>query len=80
VACATGSPVNDAVQLRTRAIISQVAAFNIHQDSTLAALGWPDFAGPRCEAVKAVLRAHTRGALGVDVAYHSAGSAAPKGG
>jgi len=65
VACATGSPLTDSVQVRTHAILSQVSAFNINQHSTLAALGWPDFAGPRCDAVKAVLRAHTRGALGV---------------
>jgi AcrR family transcriptional regulator len=75
VACATGSPMTDAVQLRTRAILSQVSAFNTYQDSTLQALGWPDFAGPRCDAVKAVLRAHTRGALGVDVTPHGAGAA-----
>jgi len=67
IARATGSPVTDHVQLRARAILSQVSAFNAHQASTLHALGWTDFNGPRRDAIKAVLRAHTKGALAAPI-------------
>ena len=64
VACATQSPVNDTVRLRGMTILSQVSAFNIHLQGSLQAMDWPNFDGPRRDAVKAVLRAHTRAALG----------------
>jgi hypothetical protein len=64
VAGATGSPINEEVRLRASVIIGQVSVFYANRDTTLRTLGWPDFNGSRRDAVKAVLRAHTRGALG----------------
>ena len=64
VAQATGSPLDDTARLRGLAILSQVSAFSIHLEGSLQAMTWPDFNGPRRDAVKAVLRAHTRAALG----------------
>jgi len=63
VAGAIGSPLNDDARLRAVAILSQVLAFNTHLEGSLQAMDWPDFNGPRRDAVKAVLRAHTRAAL-----------------
>ncbi len=63
VAQATETPLDDASRLRGVVILSQVSAFSIHLEGTLQAMSWPDFDGPRREAVKAVLRAHTRAAL-----------------
>ncbi len=64
VASATASPLDEAARLRGMAILSQVAVFSAHhRDGSLEALGWPDFNGSRGEAVKAVIRAHTRAAL-----------------
>ena len=63
VACAIGSTLNDDARLRAVAILSQVSAFNTHLEGSLQVMGWPDFNGPRRDAVKAVLRAHTRAAL-----------------
>ena len=64
VASATGSAVNEEVKLRTSVIIGQVSVFYANRDTALRTLGWPDFNGPRRDAVKSVLRIHTRGALG----------------
>ena len=63
IATATGSSLDDTARLRGVTILSQVSAFNIHLEGSLQAMGWPDFNGPRRDAVKAVLRAHTRAAL-----------------
>ena len=65
VASATRSPLDDTARLRGVAILSQVSAFSTHLEGSLQAMGWPDFNGPRRDAVKAVLRAHTRAALGL---------------
>jgi hypothetical protein len=58
-------PDGDEPRLRASVLLGQLYAFHINGANTLAALGWPDFAGDRFEAVKAALRAHTRGALSV---------------
>jgi AcrR family transcriptional regulator len=63
IACATASPLDAQARLRASTILSQVTAFHVHRDSTLRALGWPDFNGPRRDAIKAVLRRHTKAAL-----------------
>lgn len=59
------APDSDEPRLRASIILGQLYAFHINGANTLAALGWPDYAGDRFEAVKAALRAHTRGALSV---------------
>jgi AcrR family transcriptional regulator len=64
VARATSSPLDERARLRAIAILSQVSAFNIQRGGPLKSLGWPDFDGARRDAIKAVLREHTRGALG----------------
>ncbi len=63
VASARERPVSDDIRLRASVILNQVSVFYAHREPTLRALGWPDFNGARRDAVKAVLRAHTRGAL-----------------
>jgi len=63
VASATRSPLDDTARLRGMVILSQVSAFSIHLEGSLKAMGWPDFDGPRRDAIKAVLRAHTEAAL-----------------
>jgi len=63
VACATASPLNEAVRLQSLVILSQVLAFTVRRDLALHALDWPDFSGSRKHDIKAVLRTHTQAAL-----------------
>jgi AcrR family transcriptional regulator len=62
VALGTGCAVDDDVRLRTSVILGQVSVL---RESTLKIIGWRDFAGVRLDAVKTVLRAHTRASLSV---------------
>jgi AcrR family transcriptional regulator len=62
-----GVEANETVRLRTHLVLSQVSILTMHRESTLTKLGWPDFDGPRRTKIKATLRAHTRGALAVQV-------------
>jgi AcrR family transcriptional regulator len=53
------------VRLKASAVLGPISAFHTGRVGTLAVLGWPDYEGERLEAVKAMLRSHTRAALGV---------------
>jgi AcrR family transcriptional regulator len=65
VGAALGRPADsEEIRLRASAIISPISAFHASRSNTLAVLGWPDCEGERLAAVKAMLRAHTRAALG----------------
>ncbi|HTH96480.1 MAG TPA: CerR family C-terminal domain-containing protein [Stellaceae bacterium] len=60
-----GRPADDEeTKLRASLVLSQLSAFHLHRANTLAILDWPDFAGKRGDTIKALLRAHTRAALG----------------
>jgi AcrR family transcriptional regulator len=67
IACAVGAEIDETVRLRASILLSQVAAVHVHRDGTLESLCWKDFDGPRLELVKAVIRAHTLGALAVKI-------------
>jgi AcrR family transcriptional regulator len=63
VARATGTPLDDTARLRAMALMGQHTAFHLNRDAALNLLDWPDFNGPRRDAIKAVVRANTRAAL-----------------
>jgi hypothetical protein len=52
------------VRLKASAVMGPISAFHTGRTNTLAILGWPDYEGERLAAVKAMLRDHTRAALG----------------
>jgi AcrR family transcriptional regulator len=54
----------EAIRLRASAILGPISVFHASRANTLAILDWPDYEGERLAAVKAMLRAHTRAALG----------------
>ena len=54
-------------RLRASAVLSQMSAFHLNRESTLACLGWSDLGDGRLTKVRAVLRAHTRAALMVEI-------------
>jgi AcrR family transcriptional regulator len=57
-------PQAQAIRLRASAVIGPISGFHASRANTLAILGWSDYEGERLAAVKAMLRAHTRAALG----------------
>ncbi len=60
-----GAPADsDGVRLRASAIMAPISALHTGRANTLAILGWPDYEDERLAAVKAMLRSHTRAALG----------------
>jgi AcrR family transcriptional regulator len=60
-----GAPAeSEMAHLRASAVLGPISAFHAARANTLAILGWPDYAGERLSAVKTMLRAHTRAALG----------------
>jgi AcrR family transcriptional regulator len=65
VAAVSGQgPDSQAVRLKASAVMGPISAFHTGRTNTLAILGWPDYEGERLAAVKAMLRDHTRAALG----------------
>lgn len=67
IARATATEIDDTARLRASIILSQVSAVHVHRQGTLESLGWTDFDERRVEIVKAVIRAHTLGALTVKI-------------
>ncbi|WP_114238257.1 CerR family C-terminal domain-containing protein [Dyella sp. C9] len=65
VAQVLGCEPGDEVRLRTGLILGQLSAVQPFHSTTLERLGWSDADGKRREKIKAAMRAHTRGALGI---------------
>jgi AcrR family transcriptional regulator len=63
-AAAGGDPDDEVTRLRAMAILGPLTAFHANRANTLAIMDWADFGGERLTKIKAVLRAHTRAALG----------------
>jgi AcrR family transcriptional regulator len=60
------APDDDETRLRSIMVLSAATTFHVNRSGCLTVLCWPDFGDARGDAVKAVLRAHTRAALGFD--------------
>jgi AcrR family transcriptional regulator len=61
-----GLPADDEeTRLRTIMVLSAATTFHINRTGCLTLMRWPDFGDGRGETVKAVLRTHTRAALGL---------------
>jgi len=59
-----GEPTDERLRIKAAAILGQVSTFLTNRESTMEALNWSDFDGPRLAAIKAVVREHTRAILG----------------
>lgn len=53
-------PADEDARLRAILILSQMSAFSTKRDSTLAMMGWPDFADGRGDAARTMLADHVR--------------------
>jgi AcrR family transcriptional regulator len=53
-------PPAEEVRLRSILILSQLSALSTKRDSTLMAMGWPDFAEGRGQTLRAILADHVR--------------------
>ncbi len=61
-----GRPADDdETRLRTIMVLSAATTFHVNRTGCLTLMRWPDFGDARGEAVKTVLRIHTRAALGL---------------
>jgi TetR/AcrR family transcriptional regulator, regulator of cefoperazone and chloramphenicol sensitivity len=56
-------PTDEVTRLKAAAILGQVTTFHTNRESTMEALNWPDLTARRLQAIKTVIREHTRAIL-----------------